>query len=298
MKVLCFRIVLLLIFSVTAQTSFSQYYYYNDKWYDRDLIWEIGGSFGGMYSITDVGKKQFNAFLPSRLDYKSTKANGGIYAGLLYRDLIGARLEINIGSVSAGDSTGSLNRQFHNLSYRSKITELALVTEVHPLTLTNWEQLPAISPYIIAGLGWFKFNPKAKYKDKWVELQPLGTAGQGLPEFPELQPYKLSSVCIPFGIGFKYDITPKIAARFEIVERFTFTDYLDDASAKFIDPDLFYKYYTPEKAEMVKTLGNRYLEKYPNKKLIGAVRGGTATTDKYLTINLKLAIMFGRERIM
>jgi hypothetical protein len=280
-----------------SSASFSQNFYYNDRWYDKDLIVEIGSSFGGMYSLADVGKKEYNAFFPARLDYKSTRFNGGLYGGILYRDLVGARLEVNIGSVSAGDSTGSLNRQYRNLSYRSKIIEIALVTELHPLTLTNWEQLPAISPYLIAGLGWFKFNPKAKYRGEWVELQPLSTAGQGFAEFPHLQPYKLSSVYIPFGIGFKYDITPKIAARFEIVERFTFTDYLDDASDEFIDPAIFDRYYSPEKAEMVKTLANRYLEKYPEKKLIGAVRGGMGTDDKYVTLNFKLALMLGRERI-
>ena len=41
-----------------------QYYYYNSKYYDNDLIWEIGPSFGGMYSLADVGKKQYNAFFP------------------------------------------------------------------------------------------------------------------------------------------------------------------------------------------------------------------------------------------
>jgi hypothetical protein len=48
---------------------------------------------------------------------------------------------------------------------------------------------------------------------------------------------------------------------------------------------------------MVKVLANRYMEKYPDKNLIGAVRGGMGTKDKYLSVNLKVGVMLGRERI-
>jgi hypothetical protein len=289
LKTTCLTLCIILGVSLS---SFSQYYYYNDKYYDKDLIWEVGASFGGMYSLADVGKKKYNAFLPGRLDYKSTKANGGIYVGVLYQNLIGGRLELTYGSVSGSDSTGSGNRKIRNLSYRSDIREIAVIGEFHPLTLTNWETLPAISPYFLGGIGWFSFNPQAKYNGQFVDLQPLNTAGQGFAEFPERKPYRLSEVCLPFGIGFKYELSHLFTARFEIVERYTFTDYLDDASASYIDPALFYQYNTPEKAAMVEALANR-----SNIPLIGVVRGGTATKDKYLTINLKLGLTLGRELI-
>ncbi|HEX8332070.1 MAG TPA: DUF6089 family protein [Segetibacter sp.] len=294
MKLFCFRILLLFITTILAAnvSSFSQYYYYNNKFYDSDVIWEFGGSFGGMYSLTDVGKKQYNAFLPGRLDYKTTKANGGIYAGVLYQNLIGARIEITYGSVSGADSTGSPDRKVRNLSYRSDIREVAFIGEVHPLTLTNWEHLPAISPYLVGGIGWFSFNPQANYKGRWVNLQPLNTAGQGFEEYPESKPYRLAAICLPFGVGFKYDLSPLFAARFEIIERYTFTDYLDDASAPYIDPEVFYTYFAPEKAALAEALANR-----SNRSLKGIVRGGMQTKDKYLTINLKLAMMLGREKI-
>jgi hypothetical protein len=245
-----------------------------------------------MYSITDVGKKQYNAFLPGRLDYKSTKANGGFYVGALYQNLIGGRLELTYGSVQGVDSTGSGDRRARNLSYRSDIREIAFVTELHPLSITRWDNLPAISPYLIGGIGWFTFNPQAKYEGRWINLQPLSTAGQGFDEYPDRKPYRLSTVCVPFGVGLKYDLSPLFTTRFEIVERYTFTDYLDDASASYIEPELFDKYFTPEKATIAKALQNR-----SKRTLKGIVRGGTQTEDKYLTINIKLAMMLGRERI-
>lgn len=281
----------LIAFASNAKSQ-GQYYYYNNKYLDNDVIWEFGLSAGGMYSLTDVGKKQYSAFIPGRLDYKSTKFNGGVYAGVLYRNFIGARLEATYGSVYAVDSTGSPDRKVRNLSYRSDIREVSLIGELHPLELTNWEKLPAVAPYLIGGVGWFSFNPQAKYGDDWVDLQPLRTAGQGFAEFPERQPYKLSAVCIPFGVGFKYDISPVISSRFEIVERFAFTDYLDDASAGYIDPELFYNYFSADKAEMAAELSNR-----SGRNLSSISRGGQMTKDKYLTINFKIGFMLGRERI-
>lgn len=276
---------------IGSHKCFSQYYYYNNKYFDSDIIWEVGGSVGGMYSLADVGKKQYNAFLPGRLDYNSTKPNAGIYAGILYQNLVGARLEVTYGSVAGADSTGSPDRQVRNLSYRSDIREIALIGEFHPFTIINWDKIPSLSPYIMAGVGWFSFNPQANYNGRWVNLQPLSTAGQGFEEFPERKHYRLSSFCVPFGIGFRFELSPLFSTRFEIVERYTFTDYLDDASAPYIDPELFYKYFSPEKAALADALANRAGKK------IGGVRGGTKTKDKYLTLNLKLAMTLGRERI-
>jgi len=283
--------ILVCLCSSVGKPAIGQYYYYNNKYFDSDIIWEIGGSVGGMYSLADVGKKQYSAFLPARLNYKSTKLNAGIYAGVLYQNLAGVRLEVTYGSVAGADSMGSPDRKVRNLSYRSDIREVALVGEFHPLTLTNWENIPSLSPYIIAGVGWFSFNPQASYNNRWVNLQPLNTAGQGFEEFPKRKPYSLSSFCVPFGIGARFELSPLFSTRFEIVERYTFTDYLDDASAHFIDPELFYKYYSPEKAALAEALANR------SGKTIGGVRGGTKTKDKYLTLNVKLAMTLGRERI-
>jgi len=41
------------------------------------------------------------------------------------------------------------------------------------------------------------------------------------------------ALCVPFGVGFKYAISPKTNLNFEIVHRFTTTDYLDDVSTQY-----------------------------------------------------------------
>jgi hypothetical protein len=275
-----------LVILLLHTNSSGQYYYYNDKYFDKDLIWEVGGSYGAMFGLTDVGKKKYKA--SGRLDYKSTKPNTSFYVGGLYQNLIGARLEITYGSISGSDSSGSQQRRQQGLHYRSRINELAVISEFHPLSLRDLETPPTVSPYLLLGIGWFSFNPQSTYEGRWVNLQPLSTSGQGFEEFPDRKPYRLSTVCVPFGVGVKYDISALFTARFEVLERYTLTDYLDDASAPAIDPSLFYKYFSPEKAAMAEALSTR---------TVGIVRGGTRTKDKYLTMNLKLAMMLGREKI-
>jgi hypothetical protein len=299
MKTFYLRTLLLLItLPAGINSSFCQYFFYNDRFYDKDLLWEVGGSFGLMNSLTDVGRtKSSNSFPLFQADFGSSKINGSIYGGALYKNLIGARLELTMGSVSGADSTASASRQLRNFSYQSSIKEIALIGELHLLTLINGESLYKLSPYLTGGLGYFMFNPKTIYKGELVELQPLSTEGQGFTEYPGRSPYKLSALCMPFGIGLKYEVSALFTARFEILGRYAFTDYLDDASNSFIEPTLFSKYFPAEKAEMALALSHRYREKDPTANLRGIARGGAGTKDKYMSINLKIGYTIGRERI-
>ena len=47
------------------------------------------------------------------------------------------------------------------------------------------------------------------------------------------------ALAIPFGVGFKYSINERINIGFEVVHRFTKTDYLDDVSKTYVDPSSF-----------------------------------------------------------
>ncbi|HEX8332071.1 MAG TPA: DUF6089 family protein [Segetibacter sp.] len=299
MKTFYLRIVLLLItLPAGINSTFCQYFFYNDRFYDKDLLWEAGASLGLMNSLTDVGQiKSSSSFPLFQADFRSSKLNGSIYWGALYKNTIGARLELTVGSVSADDKKGTVSRQLRNFSYQSSIKEIALIGELHLLTIINGESLYKLSPYLQGGLGMFAFNPKTKYNDELVELQPLNTEGQSFTEYPGRTPYKLSALCMPFGIGLKYEVSALITGRFEILGRYAFTDYLDDASKGFIDESLYDKYFTPEKAAIAKALSHRYKEVDPTANLTGISRGGVGTKDKYMSINLKIAYTIGRERI-
>jgi hypothetical protein len=273
--------------------SFSQYYFYNDKYYDNNLLIEIGSSLGGMDCFTDLGKDT-----PL---FKAMALCGGFYGGIIYHDILGVRLEATFGKVQAADSLnkGTASTRYRNLSFTSPITEFTLIGEIHPLTILNFRNgPPLLSPYILAGFGWFSFNPQTYYQGRWISLQPLHTEGEGFPEYPNVHNYSLSQPNIPVGAGIKYDFSPVVSLRGEFIYRFLFTDYLDDVSTNYIDPSLFAKYLSPANAALAEALYSRRNEIQPGYVTVpGSQRGDPRHNDTYYSFNIKLAVMLGRQKI-
>jgi len=290
---------LLLVFA--ASSSFAQYYYYNDQYYDRDLVFEFGASIGGMNSITDIGgAKGKGGLYVNEFNGKYTQMATGFYAGALFRNLAGVRIEATWGSVRGADDVlkGAsdeqvLNRYKRNLTFYSDINEISIVTEFHPLSIRETEAPVTLSPYIMLGIGRFAFNPQIQMNGRYVDLQPLHTEGQGMKEYKGREPYRLRQTNIPFGVGIKYDLNSLFTIRAEVLHRFLFTDYLDDVSTTYIDRSLFEKYLSPMKASQANTVYDRKREVAP---VDGAMRGDPSNKDSYMTVSLKLGVTLGRER--
>src|SRR4051794_13441561 len=214
-----------------------------------DEIWtkELGISVGAMNCNTDLGK--------TPMDTKSFKLSGGLYFGISYLQKVGLRLEGTLGTVTASDTRAvksDLVRR--NLSFSSGITELSLLAEVHPLNLiSNQDNTPALSPYLLAGVGYFGFDPRTQLDGQWIYLQRLHTEGEGFPETGRPD-YKLSGLNLPVGGGLQYNISDRFILRGEVVYRFLNTDYLDDVSTTYIDPNLFDKYLPSGDAALARQL--------------------------------------------
>ncbi len=292
-------ILLLFICNSLAKNSFCQYYYYNDKYYNTNLLYEFGASAGVMNSITDIGGANTdNAMYLNQIKFVNNRLSKSIYAGAIYRNVIGLRLEGTLGEVSSADSTitgksyNLISKNIRNLSFRSKIAEIALTAEFHPLQLLHIEIIRGVSPYIIGGIGWFHFNPQAQLKGRWIDLQPLHTEGEGFTEYPDRKPYKLSQFNIPMGLGVRYELSELFNVRVEFVHRRLFTDYLDDASNKtYIDPKLFSKYLSPVQAAYAEALFNRSKD-----GSVPIFRGHSQNKDAYMSLSIKLGVVLGREK--
>jgi hypothetical protein len=272
--------------------SRAQFYYYNDKYLNSDMVFELGGSVGIMNSLTDIGgKKGVGKKFIKDLNWNVTKPSYSIYAIAMYKDVFGVRLEGTFGNIGSYDSIlkkvgpSTFGRYERNLSFRSNITDIQLAFEVHPLFFKSYDEgkSPFWSPYVVAGIGFFSFNPQAKLNGEWIALQPLHTEGQGFAEYPDRQPYKLTQIDIPLGIGIKYEVTSAINARLEFVHRILFTDYLDDVSnTDYIDPSLFSTYLTPNQAALAQQLYNRRISTKNDQ------RGDPKNNDAFFTIQLKV----------
>ncbi len=289
-KVLVFFLLSCCFSKVYSQFFQSQAYYGTDP-----IYYEIGGGLGAMNCITDLGGANgVKKYYINEIKAKNYRFSGNIYASVMYHNFIGARLETTFGHIRSadadvkGNSITSVYKRNRNLSFSSNISEVALLFEFHPLPLFSLEpkhHLP--EPYVMAGIGFFSFNPQTNYNGSSIDLKPLHTEGEGFPEYPGVSNYSLTQANIPIGIGLRYKLSSRFNLRLEYMHRVLFTDYLDDASSrKYVDPVTFDKNLSPAAAAISRALYNRSLNgRYPPR------RGNPDNNDTYMSIFLKIGVL-------
>jgi hypothetical protein len=286
------KVLLLLTCIAISCISFSQSYFYDSRYYDKPLLLEAGISAGGMNCLTDLGGKPGTGkpFFKD-INWNCTRPATGLFIGFLYQYSIGARLEVNIGKLTAADSlagkniSDAIHRYQRNLHFRSSIAEILFMIEFHPLSLLSnpYEFVPQVSPYLLAGVGLFSFHPEAQFQGKWISLPPLRTEGAI---------YKTTQLNFPVGAGLKYELSALLNARLEVAYRFLQTDYLDDVSSQYIDPALFYQFHDAATAMLAAQLADR---RRPDARL-SSKRGNPRNNDGYFSFNLKLSLVLNRKR--
>lgn len=274
--------------------------------FEPDFVIEGGLTWGIMNCVTDLqgnsGKYQ-GPFSGST--FLKSNFSPGLYFINTWRNSIGLRLEVNYGHVEAYDSLlknatapSAVGRYERNLNFRSPIKEVAVLGVFHiPQAFRSYDKTPyLISPYLMGGLSYFSFYPRAYTADGWVDLPPLRLEGQGFAEYPDRKVYSTNSFAYTFGFGFRYDASPKVTMRFEFHKRTTFTDYLDDVhEPNWVDPALFDKYLSPDKAALAKQLYNR--STVHNPPVNTRPRGNKKENDAFWTANFKIGIALNRSNI-
>ena len=196
-----------------------------------------------------------------------------------------AKLGIMTTKITGNDAINHYPKR--GFSFESKLTEIALTGEfeIFRIPISNKKYF---APYAFGGIAVFRFNPKAFYKGHWVELQPLGTEGQGMTGYET--PYKLTQIALPFGAGLKYQANRKIALSAEVSIRKLFTDYLDDVGGREVN----FKDLVGEKGRMAGVLS------VPASAMEDAFSGqrttytrGSGGNDLYLIYQLNLSITLG-----
>jgi hypothetical protein len=299
-------IVVCLLFTAGITVNAQRYYYFNDKYMQGDITAEIGASIGFMNAFTDLGgRKGIGKGFIKDLNLKKSKPSASIYLAANFRDALTLKLEGTFGKIEAYDTIlkkvkqTTFGRYERNLSFRSRITDFMLAAELHPLMWKSYidEEPPYFSPYVMAGIGYFSFNPQARVNGQWYDLQPLRTEGQGFREYPDSKPYKLQQLNIPIGVGVRYEISPVLNARFEIVHRILRTDHLDDVGGNYIDPALFSSYLSPQQAAIAQLLFDRRNELDPTATpLTGVERGDVKDNDAFFSVQLKIGYTLRTKR--
>jgi hypothetical protein len=237
---------------------------------------EIGG-FGGVLSFN--GDVNEGAILPN------TNAGFGGFVRYSPHSRFGIKLGVVSGKLEANDRVSQYPHiRERNLSFESSLSEISLIGEFNILPFFPLKPAQVFAPYLGLGLAVVFFNPKTKYQGEWVDLQPVGTEGQGLSGYSK--PYDLVGVAIPLVFGFKYSIGGRINIGLEIGYRFTFTDYIDDVSQVYLSPRVL-----GGNGDLAIALSNR-TEEYTGVSAddrIGSRRGNSNNNDAYLVWGVQLS---------
>jgi hypothetical protein len=184
-----------------------------------------------------VGTSNYSGELVNTIvDVKHMHLAFGAFARYNMNKFLTFRLQGAYGTISGNDKDSKAERDLiRNLHFRSQIVEFGLIGEFNLMGFSPVGNNRMFSPYAFMGFSVFNFNPKAQHFDPrqdgiWMPLQPLNTEGQGSSEYPNRNPYALTQISIPLGLGIKYAINSHVNLGFEIGFRKTFTDYLDDVA--------------------------------------------------------------------
>lgn len=179
------------------------------------------GLMGGLSLYSgDLSPQEFGLY------FKELTPAGGLFVRINPNKALSLRLGLNLTRLSGEDGVSN-NRNDRMLNFRTSVTEVSLTGEWNMFRLGTPRRTQVI-PYLYAGAGFFRFNPETKFEDQWIELQPLGTEGQGLPGYEA--PYSLTQVQLPFGGGIKFIVKERVTIGLEMGARKLFTDHLDDVS--------------------------------------------------------------------
>lgn len=113
------------------------------------------------------------------------------------------------------------------LSFQSTIYDAHLLLEWNMID-ANFGPSTGLTPYMFAGIGGIYFIPQRESQGELIDLQPLGTEGQGLEGYDGRYSQLIPS--LPFGVGIRFWLGDRISLLVEGSTRFLFTDYLDDVS--------------------------------------------------------------------
>ena len=209
----------------------------------------------------------------------------GVFGRYNHSPRLAAKGSVTLAQVSGSDlSSGNASTMSRNLSFKSPVYELGAMAEFNlmPYAIRN-RQGSAL--FVTAGVAGFYFNPRAQFRGNWVDLQPLGTEGQG--SAPDADaPYRRVQVAIPFGGGAKVNVTNRFNLGLEVIFRRTFTDYLDDISGAYPDIDALY-----EADPMAAALSFRtpqYTQR-PEANPVGQQRGNSGVKDYYMTLMMTVS---------
>lgn len=259
----------------------------------------------GEFGIT-IGGAHYFGDLNTRTGLQRPGPAIGVFFRKQFGNYVGLRVAGRYAQVSYSDiySKNEYQRK-RNLSFNSNIFELALQGDFNFFKFVPNDPKYLFTPYVTLGIGLFSYDPYDYFNGEKVYLRPLGTEGQG-GGYLGRKEYGSMAICVPFGVGVKYNLNSKINLSFEVCHRFTTTDYLDDVSTTYApnkftadanNPDMFPD--GPNGPSTAFYMQDRSIEIDPANPLssvAGRQRGWSKQKDQYVIAEIGISINFGSYR--
>lgn len=237
---------------------------------------EFGIGLGGGHYFGDLN---------TRAKLNRAKAAASIFFRKNLGNYIAVRVGASFAQLGYSDRYNTHNEYMHlrNLSFNSRVWELTLQGDFNFFRFMPGEPEFSFTPYITFGAGVFSYDPYAYLRGRKINLRPLGTEGQGT------NPYGSMAICIPFGGGIKYALNDRINIGFEVLHRFTNTDYLDDVSTVYPDAAIFPPNPDGSPSDAFLLYDRSYELTSPPIGIKGRARGMSKQKDQFVTAMLHIS---------
>ena len=231
-----------------------------------------------------LGAAHYFGDLNTRASLNRPKIAATVFFRKNFSNYISARIGASFARIGYSDIYNSDNEYMYrrNLSFNSNVWELALQGDFNFFRFMPGEPGFNFTPYITFGVGAFSYDPFAYLGKEKIFLRPLGTEGQGSALYPDRKQYSTMGISIPFGAGIKYSINERFNIGFEVLHRYTNTDYLDDVSKTYVNPAVFPP--NPDNSlSQALLLSDRSYEVGEPIGIPGRQRGNSKQKDQFIT---------------
>ena len=240
----------------------------------------------GEIGIT-LGAAHYFGDLNNRLGLKSPGPTVGLYFKKQFGPYVAFRVAGHYAKLGYADSLSSIKKlPFNverNLDFQNNIWELTAQGDFNFFKFIPGDPEFRFTPYVTLGAGIIKHNPYTYLNKRKVDLQPLKTEGQSTS-------YSTQAYSFPLGMGVKYNLVNNVNLGFEVVYRYTSTDYLDDVSTVYAPTEII------NRSVGGGVLSDAYLlqdrNKSPNKKNDNDQRGYGPQKDQYVFAQFTLSFSF------
>jgi opacity protein-like surface antigen len=228
----------------------------------KGVITVIGGA-GVAYYMGD---------LMDGVDFEHLGLGPNVALGGTYRltEHVSLRSELRYYQVRA-DQQHSRNFA-NNLSFRARNPDFYVGAQADLFSFSRQTQ---VNPYLFGGVGFTYLNTKANLEGTWYSLPPLTTEGIR---------YSRTPLLLVAGMGVSYRLTDRWGVGLELCNNFLNSDYLDDASTFYPEPDAL-------PSDLARRLSDRSPEISLAPNQPGFQRGNPGVKDSYIFLSLRASYL-------